>query len=108
MAFPVMIGVLIWIFPEKLVSFMVEPVKEKKEDMMSPAFDLDSAQIIVLTTAGLILLVNAISSLISALTVYAVLSDLPTSSAWHEIISQLVNSAIQIIDYSGVMACIWR
>ncbi|UWG98831.1 hypothetical protein LPY66_08595 [Dehalobacter sp. DCM] len=92
-AIPLIIGVLIWIFADKLAGWMTGSTKQEEFPL---TFDLDTAQIIVLTTAGLIMLANAIPSLISAATAYKIIMQGLPASSW-QIVSGLVDAAVRII-----------
>lgn len=65
--------------------------------MMSATFDLETVQILAFTIIGVLLIVNAVPSLIPALTVYAVLHEHNVGQVGLESLSQLVDSAIRII-----------
>ncbi|HWQ41826.1 MAG TPA: hypothetical protein VN456_07295 [Desulfosporosinus sp.] len=103
MAFPVVIGILLWIFSAKLAGFMVKTPEGQEAEMMSATsatsatFDLETVQILAFTIIGVLLIVNAVPSLISALTVYAVLPEHNVGQVGLESLSRLVDSAIRII-----------
>ncbi|MDR3601136.1 MAG: hypothetical protein P4L49_11755 [Desulfosporosinus sp.] len=97
MAFPVVVGILLWIFSAKLAGFMVKTPEDQDAEMMSATFDLESVQILAFTIIGVLLIVNAVPSLIPALTVYAVLPVHNVGQVGLESLSRLVDSAIRII-----------
>lgn len=98
MAFPVVIGVLVWIFSDKLSGFMVKSKEGQDAEMMSVTFDLETVQIMALAITGVILIVNAVPSLISTLTVYAVSPGPNVNQVWlGQILSRLVDSSVRII-----------
>jgi len=97
MALPVVIGALLWIFSAKLAGFMVKPLEGQEPEMMAAAFDLDTVQVLAFTITGVFLLVNTIPSLVSALTVYAVLPEPSMGQIWLETLRRLVDSVIRVI-----------
>lgn len=97
MVFPVAIGVLLWIYSDKLAGFMVKPQDVQETEMISASFDLETVQILAFTIIGVFLIVKAIPSLVSALTVCVILPQHSVGQVWLQTISQLVDSVIQII-----------
>ncbi len=75
MAVPVLFAILLWIYSDKLAGFMVKPKEKEESEMMSVTFDLDSIQILAFTIIGVFLIVNAVPSIISAITIFAVMPE---------------------------------
>lgn len=97
MAIPVVIGVLVWIYSAKLAGFMVRSEEEEQAGIMSASFDLDTVQVLAFTIMGVFLIVNAVPSLVAALTVYVVIPHPDLGQIGLENLSRLVNSLIRII-----------
>jgi len=97
MAIPMLIGVLIWIFSNKLAGFMVKPQEGQDANLMSVTFDLDTIQVLAFTVMGVFLIVNTVPSLVSTLAVYAILPKPDIGQVRLEVLSALLNSGIQII-----------
>lgn len=97
MALPVVIGALLWIFSAKLAGSMVKPLESQEPEMMTATFDLDTVQALAFTITGVFLLVNAFPSLVSTLSVYAVLPEPRMEQMWLEALRRLVDAVIRII-----------
>ena len=96
MALPVVVGILLWVFSTRLAAYMVKPL-ERGEETPAVMVEPETVHALAFTIVGILLLVNALPNLVSALTTYSLLPEHAVARSLVEVISRVTDSAVRII-----------